>query len=69
MAKLIGRPPQPENQVQSPNKRTPPREVLELQLVRTWEELLGQKPIGVEQNFFEMGAFSARGACFVPTKE
>ncbi|HVS00541.1 MAG TPA: amino acid adenylation domain-containing protein [Thermoanaerobaculia bacterium] len=35
-----------------------PRDVLELRLVRLWEELLGQQPIGVQDDFFELGGHS-----------
>ncbi|HVR99237.1 MAG TPA: amino acid adenylation domain-containing protein, partial [Thermoanaerobaculia bacterium] len=35
-----------------------PRDVLELRLVRLWEELLGLEPIGVQDDFFELGGHS-----------
>ncbi|TQF10135.1 amino acid adenylation domain-containing protein, partial [Myxococcus llanfairpwllgwyngyllgogerychwyrndrobwllllantysiliogogogochensis] len=35
-----------------------PRDALELQLVRLWEELLGVRPIGVRTGFFELGGHS-----------
>jgi thioesterase domain-containing protein len=34
------------------------RDSLELQLVQIWEELLGQRPIGVDQDFFKIGGDS-----------
>lgn len=35
-----------------------PRNAIELQLVRIWEQLLGIAPIGVQHNFFELGGHS-----------
>ncbi|HSF42717.1 MAG TPA: amino acid adenylation domain-containing protein [Thermoanaerobaculia bacterium] len=35
-----------------------PRNALELQLVHLWEEILGVQPIGVEDDFFELGGNS-----------
>ena len=35
-----------------------PRDALELELVRIWEELLGVQPISVTGNFFELGGHS-----------
>jgi thioesterase domain-containing protein/acyl carrier protein len=35
-----------------------PRDALELQLVRIWEELLHQSPIGVNEDFFQLGGDS-----------
>jgi thioesterase domain-containing protein len=36
----------------------PPRDALELQLVRLWEAVLGVQPVGVRGNFFELGGHS-----------
>ncbi|MHB9133119.1 MAG: non-ribosomal peptide synthetase [Armatimonadota bacterium] len=36
----------------------PPRDALELQLTRIWEELLGVSPIGIHDNFFDLGGYS-----------
>jgi pyochelin synthetase len=36
----------------------PPRTVLELQLVRIWEDLLDRRPIGIDEHFFEAGGDS-----------
>jgi amino acid adenylation domain-containing protein len=36
----------------------PPTTPLELQLVRIWEEVLGVKPIGMKDNFFDLGGDS-----------
>ena len=41
----------------SPDKITP-RDALEFQLVRIWEELLDQRPIGINEDFFELGGDS-----------
>ncbi|WP_444546339.1 amino acid adenylation domain-containing protein [Archangium lansingense] len=38
-----------------------PRDALELQLVRIWEELLGLQPVGLQSNFFEQGGHSLLG--------
>jgi amino acid adenylation domain-containing protein len=35
-----------------------PRDLLELQLAQLWEEVLGHRPIGVFDNFFEIGGHS-----------
>jgi thioesterase domain-containing protein/acyl carrier protein len=35
-----------------------PTDVLELQLVQVWEELLGVQPIGITDNFFDLGGHS-----------
>ncbi|GHO57487.1 amino acid adenylation domain-containing protein [Ktedonobacter robiniae] len=37
---------------------TPPRDTIELQLVRIWEELLPHQTIGITDNFFELGGHS-----------
>jgi thioesterase domain-containing protein len=38
-----------------------PRDALELQLARLWERLLGVAPIGVSENFFQLGGHSLAG--------
>src|SRR5207237_5196540 len=35
-----------------------PRDTLELQLVRLWEDVLDVRPIGVVDNFFDLGGHS-----------
>jgi pyochelin synthetase len=35
-----------------------PRTALEFQIVRIWEELLGRQPIGIQEDFFEVGGDS-----------
>lgn len=35
-----------------------PRDILESQLVRIWENILGLRPIGIQHNFFELGGHS-----------
>jgi amino acid adenylation domain-containing protein len=42
----------------------PPRDELELQLVQLWESLLGVKPIGVRDDFFEVGGHSLAAVRF-----
>jgi acyl-CoA synthetase (AMP-forming)/AMP-acid ligase II/thioesterase domain-containing protein len=39
-----------------------PRSTLELQLVRIWEEVLGIHPIGITDNFFDLGGYSLLAA-------
>lgn len=36
----------------------PPQDVLELQLIRLWERVIGIEPIGIEDDFFELGGTS-----------
>jgi len=35
-----------------------PSDLLEVQLLRIWEEVLGQRPVGVQDNFFDLGGHS-----------
>ena len=35
-----------------------PRSVLELQIVQVWEKLIGKQPIGVKDDFFNLGGSS-----------
>jgi thioesterase domain-containing protein/acyl carrier protein len=42
-----------------------PRSELELQLVSIWEEVLGRRPVGVHDNFFEIGGHSLLTAILV----
>jgi hypothetical protein len=35
-----------------------PRDVVEVELMRTWEKLLGRFPVGVEDDFFDLGGTS-----------
>jgi amino acid adenylation domain-containing protein len=37
---------------------TAPRDALELQLVKVWEDILCAKPIGIQEDFFELGGNS-----------
>jgi len=39
-----------------------PRDVLELQLVQIWEDILGRRPIGVKDDFFKLGGHSILAA-------
>lgn len=39
-------------------RRTLPRDAVELQLVRIWEEVLGVKPIGIDDRFTDLGGHS-----------
>jgi thioesterase domain-containing protein len=43
-------------------RRVPPRDNLELRLARIWEEVLGTSPVGVTDDFFELGGYSLLGA-------
>ncbi len=40
----------------------PPRDEIEKQLSKIWEELLGVRPIGLQENYFELGGDSLRAA-------
>lgn len=37
---------------------TAPRDIVELQLTKLWEQILGVRPVGLDDNFFEMGGHS-----------
>jgi amino acid adenylation domain-containing protein len=50
---------------QSGRRPEPPRTPLEEFLVELWEEVLGQKEVGVHDNFFELGGSSIQGAILV----
>jgi thioesterase domain-containing protein/acyl carrier protein len=51
-------PPPGASQLSLDTPIVPPRDALELRLVRIWEELLGVQPVGVRSNFFELGGHS-----------
>jgi amino acid adenylation domain-containing protein len=36
----------------------PPRDMVELELLRIWEDLLGVRPVGVAEDFFDLGGHS-----------
>ncbi len=42
-----------------------PRDKAEQMIAQAWEDILGRKPIGVHDNFFEMGGDSLKGISFV----
>jgi len=50
--------PAPEDLLRPQGEVVAPRDTLELQLVRLWEELLETEPIGVRHDFFEIGGHS-----------
>jgi thioesterase domain-containing protein/acyl carrier protein len=51
--------PVPEKQtVQSGTMYVPPRDYIELQLTRVWEQVLGVGPISVRDSFFDLGGHS-----------
>jgi thioesterase domain-containing protein len=43
---------------QAENRYVQPRDVLEWQLARIWEEILNVRPIGIEHDFFDLGGHS-----------
>jgi amino acid adenylation domain-containing protein len=49
--------PAPSAPVESPTAAAP-RDALENQLVRIWEDILGVRPIGLSDNFFDLGGHS-----------
>ena len=50
--------PPPEGTRPDSEKTVPPRDALELQLARIWEEILDIRPISVKDNFFDLGGHS-----------
>jgi thioesterase domain-containing protein len=50
--------PAPEHTGSDDRPHVAPRDNLELQLARVWEEVLGVRPVGVTSNFFELGGHS-----------
>ena len=51
--------PEPDHGRQQTSKAfVAPRDELEIQLARLWEEALGVRPVGVRDNFFEIGGHS-----------
>jgi amino acid adenylation domain-containing protein len=51
--------PAPQDEAGSRRKSgAPPRNAVEVQLMRVWERLLGISPIGVQDNFFHLGGHS-----------
>jgi thioesterase domain-containing protein/acyl carrier protein len=44
------------------SETTPPRTILETELVRIWEEVLQRAPIGTQENFFDLGGSSVQAA-------
>jgi surfactin family lipopeptide synthetase A len=51
--------PRPDRADLAPKERSgAPRDVLESQLAKIWESVLGVRPIGVKDNFFEVGGHS-----------
>jgi amino acid adenylation domain-containing protein len=47
----------------------PPTTPLELQLVRIWEEVLGVEPVGIKDNFFDLGGDSLLAASLLSSIE
>ncbi|MGD9855339.1 MAG: amino acid adenylation domain-containing protein, partial [Planctomycetaceae bacterium] len=50
--------PQPEAVQERREETVPPRDETEAQLVRIWEEILQQRPISIDDNFFDLGGDS-----------
>ncbi|HKH49381.1 MAG TPA: amino acid adenylation domain-containing protein, partial [Thermoanaerobaculia bacterium] len=50
-------------------RKVPPRDNLELRLVRIWEEVLGTSPVGVTDDFFDLGGYSLLGATLLARVE
>jgi amino acid adenylation domain-containing protein len=47
----------------------PPRDVLELEVTRIWEEVLGVRPIGLHDRFFDLGGHSMLALALVTETE
>ncbi|HEX8690813.1 MAG TPA: amino acid adenylation domain-containing protein, partial [Longimicrobium sp.] len=50
--------PEPGDGAAARRAYVPPRDALELELVRAWEEILGVEPVGVHDEFFALGGHS-----------
>ncbi|MFB1485279.1 thioesterase domain-containing protein, partial [Corallococcus sp. RDP092CA] len=50
--------PEPDTHAIEPRDFVAPRDALEMQLARIWEDVLGVHPIGVRTSFFELGGHS-----------
>lgn len=50
--------PKPEHMRGHDKVYVPPRDALEFQLVQIWEDILDKHPIGVTENFFDLGGHS-----------
>ncbi|MBU8900903.1 amino acid adenylation domain-containing protein, partial [Corallococcus sp. M34] len=50
--------PEPTAAALSTRNHVAPRDELEMQLARVWEEMLGIRPVGVRTSFFELGGHS-----------
>ena len=50
--------PEPVAPVTAEEKYTPPKNAVQTHLVAIWEEVLNRKPIGVRDNFFDLGGHS-----------
>ena len=48
----------PAHGTSEPGRRLAPRDELELKLTLIWQELLGRRPIAVDENFFKLGGNS-----------
>ena len=48
----------PLEEAQPSGAEVPPRDIIELQLTQIWEEVLDCRPIGVTDNFFDIGGHS-----------
>ena len=50
--------PEPAARITSEEKYTPPKNAVQTHLVAIWEEVLNHKPIGIRDNFFDLGGHS-----------
>ncbi|WP_414561757.1 MULTISPECIES: non-ribosomal peptide synthetase [unclassified Anabaena] len=50
--------PAPDTLRQVSHSYLPPRDAIELQLVNIWEDILNVRPVGVQDNFFNLGGHS-----------
>jgi amino acid adenylation domain-containing protein/FkbM family methyltransferase len=50
--------PEPGSERRLPRELVAPRDAIEIELVRIWEEILAIQPIGVRDNFFDLGGHS-----------
>lgn len=62
--------PEPDRaQPAAARKCAAPRDAVELELVRIWEEVLGTQPVGIEDKFFELGGHSLLAARVIARME
>jgi thioesterase domain-containing protein len=57
--------PEPSAQTKSAHQPAPPQNSVHAHLIEIWEEVINRKPIGIRDNFFEIGGHSLHAAKIV----